>query len=104
MQVDGALLFIPPQACVSCVQEIHQEKHEVAVTFNSAGNICMGKKVEELKCDTNGDSNMRNAWIQRNLAYDQAARASFVVLGKQTAKLILAKGVSLHYKAADLRM
>ena len=33
MQDEGALLFIPPHACVSRVQEIHQEKHEVALTF-----------------------------------------------------------------------
>lgn len=91
MQDDGALLFIPPHACVSRVQEIHQEKHEVALTFDSAGNIRMGKKAEELKCDTNGDLNLRNAWTRRNLAYDQAGLASFVVLEKWTTKLMLSK-------------
>ncbi|CAL1147122.1 unnamed protein product [Cladocopium goreaui] len=91
MQEEGALLFIPPHACVSRVQEIHQEKHEVALTFDSGGNIRMGKKAEELKCDTNGDLNLRNAWTRRNLAYDQAGLASFVVLEKWTTKLMLAK-------------
>ena len=91
MQDEGALLFIPPHACVSRVQEIHQEKHEVALTFDSVGNIRMGKKAEELKCDTNGDLNLRNAWTRRNLAYDQAGLASFVVLEKWTTKLMLAK-------------
>ena len=35
MQDEGALLFIPPHACVSRVQEIHQEKHEVALTLQA---------------------------------------------------------------------
>ena len=109
MQDDGALLFIPPHACVSRVQEIHQEKHEVALTFDSAGNIRMGKKAEELKCDTNGDLNLRNAWTRRNLAYDQAGLAS-CGLGEvdNKADAVKTQGaafwVSLHYNTADLRM
>eukprot|EP00435_Cladocopium_sp_Y103_P057446 s2110_g19.t1 len=91
MQEDGTLVFIPPQKCVSRIQEIHQEKHEVALTFDSAGSIKMGKRAEELKCDTNGDINLRNAWTRRNLAFDQAGLASFVVLEKWTTKLMLAK-------------
>ena len=82
MQDEGTLLFIPPQACVSRVQEIQQEKHEMALTFDALGGIKMGKKAEELRCDTNGDLNLRNAWTRRNLAYDQAGLASFVVLEK----------------------
>jgi hypothetical protein len=31
------------------VQEIHQEKHEVALTFDATGNIRMGKKAEEFE-------------------------------------------------------
>eukprot|EP00435_Cladocopium_sp_Y103_P011618 s1129_g3.t1 len=91
MQEDGALVFIPPQKCVSRIQEIQQEKSEVALTFDSAGGIRMGKRAEELKCDTNGDINLRNAWTRRNLAFDQAGLASFVVLEKWTTKLMLAK-------------
>ena len=52
MQDEGTLLFIPPNACVSRVPEIHQDKHEAALTFDSSGNIRMGKKAEELKCET----------------------------------------------------
>ena len=105
MQDDGALLFIPPHACVSRVQEIHRE----ALTFDSAGNIRMGKKAEELKCDTNGDLNLRNAWTRRNLAYDQAGLAS-CGLGEvdNKADAVKTQGaafwVSLHYNTADLRM
>ena len=91
MQDEGTLIFIPPNACVSRVQEIQQEKHEVALTFDASGGIRMGKKAEELKCDTNGDLNLRNAWTRRNLAYDQSGLASFVVLEKWTTKLMLAK-------------
>eukprot|EP00435_Cladocopium_sp_Y103_P011958 s3736_g3.t1 len=91
MQDEGTLLFIPPNACVSRVQEIQQEKHEVALTFDASGGIRMGKRAEELRCDTNGDLNLRNAWTRRNLAYDQAGLASFVVLEKWTTKLMLAK-------------
>ena len=91
MQDEGTLLFIPPQACVSRVQEIQQEKHDMALTFDASGGIKMSKKAEELRCDTNGDLNLRNAWTRRNLAYDQAGLASFVVLEKWTTKLMLAK-------------
>eukprot|EP00435_Cladocopium_sp_Y103_P032079 s2147_g8.t1 len=91
MQEDGNLLFIPPNACISRVQEIQQEKHELALTFDASGSIRMGKKAEDLKCDTNGDLNLRNAWTRRNLAYDQAGLASFVVLEKWTTKLVLSK-------------
>eukprot|EP00435_Cladocopium_sp_Y103_P022625 s1635_g5.t1 len=91
MQDEGTLLFIPPNACVSRVQEIQQEKQEVALTFDASGGIRMGKRAEELRCDTNGDLNLRNAWTRRNLAYDQAGLASFVVLEKWTTKLMLAK-------------
>eukprot|EP00435_Cladocopium_sp_Y103_P053511 s883_g17.t1 len=91
MQEDGTLIFIPPQKCVSRIQEIHQEKQEVALTFDSSGGIKMGKRAEELKCDTNGDINLRNAWTRRNLAFDQAGLASFVVLEKWTTKLMLSK-------------
>eukprot|EP00435_Cladocopium_sp_Y103_P041246 s2541_g11.t1 len=62
--------------------EIHQEKTEVALTFDASGSIKMGKRAEELRCDTNGDINLRNAWTRRNLAFDQAGLASFVVLEK----------------------
>eukprot|EP00435_Cladocopium_sp_Y103_P063621 s123_g25.t1 len=91
MQEDGNLLFIPPNACVSRVQEIQQEKHEVALTFDANGSIRVGKKAEDLKCDTNGNLNLRNAWTRRNLAYDQAGLASFVVVEKWTTKLMLSK-------------
>ena len=91
MQEDGTLIFIPPQKCVSRIQEIQQEKHEIALTFDASGGIKMGKRAEELKCDTNGDINLRNAWTRRNLAFDQAGLASFVVLEKWTTKLMLAK-------------
>ena len=91
MQEDGTLIFIPPEKCVSRIQEIQQEKHEVALTFDASGSIKMGKRAEELKCDTNGDINLRHAWTRRNLAFDQAGLASFVVLEKWTTKLMLAK-------------
>eukprot|EP00435_Cladocopium_sp_Y103_P013315 s3778_g3.t1 len=67
MQEDGTLVFIPPQKCISRIQEIQQEKHEIALTFDSAGGIKMGKRADELKCDTNGDINLRNAWTRRIL-------------------------------------
>eukprot|EP00435_Cladocopium_sp_Y103_P044856 s1113_g12.t1 len=82
MQEDGTLPFISPDACISRVQEIQQEKHEVALTFDSGGRIRMGKKAEELKSDTTVDLNLRDAWARRNLAYGQARLASFVVLEK----------------------
>ena len=69
----------------------------------------MGKKAEELKCDTNGDLNLRNAWTRRNLAYDQAGLAS-CGLGEvdNKADAVKTQGtafwVSLHYNTADLRM
>ena len=44
MQEDGSLVFIPPQKCISRIQEIQQEKHEVALTFDSTGAIKMGKR------------------------------------------------------------
>lgn len=91
MKEDGTLVFIPPQKCISRIQEIQQEKHEVALTFDGAGNVKMGKRAEELKCDTNGDLNLRNAWTRRNLAFDQAGLASFVVLEKWATKLMLSK-------------
>ena len=91
MQEDGTLVFIPPQKCISRIQEIQQEKHEVSLTFDASGSIKMGRKAEELKCDTNGDINLRHAWTRRNLAYDQAGLASFTVLEKWTTKLMLAK-------------
>eukprot|EP00435_Cladocopium_sp_Y103_P001276 s2534_g1.t1 len=91
MQEDGTLVFIPPQKCISRIQEIHQEKTEVALTFDASGGIKMGKRAEELRCDTNGDINLRNAWTRRTLAFDQAGLASFVVLEKWTTKLMLSK-------------
>ena len=91
MQEEGTIVFIPPQKCISRIQEIQQEKHEIALTFDATGAIKMGKRAEELKCDTNGDINLRNAWTRRNLAFDQAGLASFVVLEKWTTKLMLAK-------------
>ena len=91
MKEDGTLVFIPPQKCISRIQEIQQEKHEVVLTFDAAGNVKMGKRAEELKCDTNGDLNLRNAWTRRNLAFDQAGLASLVVLEKWATKLMLAK-------------
>ena len=91
MQEEGAVTFVPPPKCISRVQEIHHDKSEVALTFDSSGSIRMGKKQEEMFCDTNGELNLRNAWTRRNLAFDQAGLASFVVLEKWTTKLMLAK-------------
>jgi len=61
------------------------------LTFDAAGNVKMGKRAAELTCDTNGDLNLRNAWTRRNLVFDQAGFASFVVLEKWATKLMLAK-------------
>ena len=76
MQEDGTLVFIFLQKYISRTQEIQQEKPEVALTFDSAGSIRMGKRAEELKCDTNGDINMRNAWTRCSLTFDQAGQPS----------------------------
>lgn len=61
------------------------------MTFDATGAIKLGKRAEELNCDTNGDINLRNAWTRRNLAFDQAGLAGFIVLETWTTKLMLAK-------------
>lgn len=42
------------------------------MTFDATGATKLGKCAEELKCDTNGDINLRNAWTRRNLAFEGA--------------------------------
>ena len=91
MQEDGSLVFIPPQKCITRIQEIQQEEHEVAFTFDPTGSVEMGKRAEELTCDTNGDINLRDAWTKRNLTFDQTVLAHFVVLEMRTTKLMLTK-------------
>ena len=44
----------------------------MALTFDATGATKLCKRAEELKCDTNGDINLRNAWTRRNLAFEGA--------------------------------
>lgn len=77
MLEENCLHYLPPDKCVSREQEASKEKPEPAVSFDSSGNIKIGRKAQELSCDVGGELKLRRALTRRSLAINQAGLASF---------------------------
>ena len=76
MLEENCLHYLPPDKCVSREQEASKEKPEPAVSFDSSGNIKIGRKAQELSCDVGGELKLRKALTRRSLAINQAGLAS----------------------------
>ena len=77
MLEENCLHYLAPDKCASREQEASKDGPEPAVSFDSSGNIKVGRKAQELSCDINGELRLRKALTRRSLAFNQAGLASF---------------------------
>eukprot|EP00435_Cladocopium_sp_Y103_P055383 s1537_g18.t1 len=79
---DNNIRYLDLSTCTSREQEVLAEKSSPSLTFDSSGNIKVGKKQELAQISFSGDLKLRSAMQRRALAYDMAGVASFLVLEK----------------------
>ena len=79
MLESGSLTYLPPNKCPSRSMEIASDRPEPQITLDGRGMIKVTKAALALDCDVRGGLRLREAFLRRSLAFDQARLMSFIV-------------------------
>ena len=79
MLESGSLTYLPPNKCPSRSMEIASDRPQPQITLDGHGMIKVTKAALALDCDVRGELRMREAFLRRSLAFDQARLMSFIV-------------------------